>query len=368
MKSIIRLDEIKENINTISRVVPGKTTMPILSMVLMKAEGGKLSLSATDLDISVTARLEANIEKGGAVAAPARKVGEIIKSLSGEEVQFEAENEKLSISCGRSRFEINGRNPEDFPEIPEQEKKFSFKIEYKLLQKLIEKTVYAVSTDLSRPALCGVLWKINDSGITMVSTDGHRLAKIDLKKPISGADSIDVIIPPKALSTLSHFSGRDEMVNVDIAENSVSFSVEDLRIYSRLLEGPFPDFRRVIPEGNRKKLAVSAAALADATGRVSILSDSLTNLVVFSLDKDKLVLKVETKEVGGAREELDAEYSDEAMDIGYNARYVQDILKTLEGDQIDFLLDRPDNAGVVVPGNQNEDYEHMCIIMPLRIN
>jgi DNA polymerase-3 subunit beta len=342
--------------------------MPILSMVLMKAEGEKLSLSATDLDISVTSKLDGRIEKEGAVAVPARKVGEIIKSLSGEEVQFETENDKLNITCGRSRFEINGRNPEDFPEIPKQEKKFSFKIEYDLLHSLIEKTIYAVSTDLSRPALCGVLWKISDEGITMVSTDGHRLAKIDLKKSISGAESMDVIIPPKALSTLSHFSGKQELVNVNLAGNSVSFSVEDMMIYSRLLEGPFPDFNRVIPEGNKKKLSVSVGALSDATGRVSILSDSLTNLVVFSLDKNKLVLKVETREVGGAREELDAEYSQDPMEIGYNARYVQDILKTVEGDSIDFMLDRPDNAGVAVPGEKSEEYEHMCIIMPLRIN
>lgn len=368
MKATIRLNEIKDNMNTISRVVPGKTTMPILSMVLMKAEEDTLSLSATDLDISVTSKLKGKVEEGGAVAVPARKVGEIIKSLSGEEVRFEAEKNNLTISCGRSRFEINGRNPEDFPEIPKQDKKFSFKIEYNLLHKLIAKTVYAVSTDLSRPALCGVLWKITGNGITMVSTDGHRLAKIDLNKNIPGADEMDVIIPPKALSTLSHFSGKEELVNVNLAENSVSFSVEDLMIYSRLLEGPFPDFNRVIPEGNRKKLTVSAKGLADATGRVSILSDSLTNLVVFSLEKDRLVLKVDTREVGGAREELDAEYSHEPMDIGYNARYVQDLLKTIECDEISFLLDRPDNAGVAVPGEQNSEYEHMCIIMPLRIN
>jgi DNA polymerase-3 subunit beta len=245
--------------------------MPILSMVLMKAEGDTLALSATDLDISVTARLKGKVEKKGAVAAPARKVGEIIKSLSGEEVQLEADNDILTISCGRSRFEINGRNPEDFPEIPKQEKKFSFKIEYDLLQKLIEKTVYAVSTDLSRPALCGVLWKITGNGIIMVSTDGHRLAKIELKKKLGGAESMDVIIPPKALSTLSHFSGKQELVNVNLAENSVSFSVEDMMIYSRLLEGPFPDFNRVIPEGNRKKLAVSASGLSEARAGCRIL-------------------------------------------------------------------------------------------------
>ncbi|MDZ7860481.1 MAG: DNA polymerase III subunit beta [Candidatus Krumholzibacteriota bacterium] len=368
MKSLIPLDELQKKMSAISSVVPGKTTMPILSMVLIKAEENLLTFSATDLDISVTSRIKGKVEKNGSIAAPAKKLTEIVKSLSGDQVSFEVDKGALNIVSGRSSFVINGRNADDFPQIPKQEGKTGFSIDFKLLEKLIKKTTYAVSTDLTRPALCGVLCKVNTDGMTMVSTDGHRLAKIDLKQKFTNVDKIDVIIPPKALSTLKQFSSGQNRVNIQLAENNVSFSMEDVVIYSRLLEGPFPDFSKVIPENNKKELVLSRTSLLEATKRVSILSDSLTHLVVFSIKEGKILINVKTKELGGAKEEIDVSYSDNPMEIGYNANYLQDILRTMEGDNIIFYLDRPDNAGVVVPAKQEEEYDHLCIIMPLRIN
>ncbi len=368
MRSIIPLDELQKKMSAISSVVPGKSTMPILSMVLINAVEKKLTFSATDLDISVTSNITGEIESEGAIAAPARKITEIVKSLTGDDVVFETRGENLTIICGRSRFDINGRSAEEFPKLPKQKSESSFTIDIGLLEKMIQKTTYAVSTDLTRPALCGVLWKLGPDGMTMVSTDGHRLAKLQIKKDMGSMEDADVIIPPKALSTLRNFSGGEDEAKVNLAENSLSFNMKGVVVFSRLLEGPFPDFTKVIPTGNKKKMVVSTEELMAATKRVSILSDSLTHLVVFSLQKGKLLLNVTTKEVGGAKEEIDAEYSEDPMEIGYNANYIQDIMRTMESDRVVFHLDRPDNAGMIVPESEDKDYDHICIIMPLRIS
>jgi DNA polymerase-3 subunit beta len=202
----------------------------------------------------------------------------------------------------------------------------------------------------------------------MVATDGHRLAKVESKVDLGDVAGMKVIVPPKALSMVRSYSEGEEKIDVGLGENSISFDMEATSIYSRLLEGQFPNYEKVIPENNEKELVVSRTGLIEATKRVSILSDTLTHQVVFSLEKDKLALNVTTQELGEAHEELDGSFSGDPMEIGYNAVYVQDILRTMEGDEISFLLDRADNAGVVAPVAQSEEIKHLCIIMPLRIN
>jgi len=353
--------------NAISSVVPGKTTMPILSTVLMSAENGIFSISATDLDISVTSRVNGTVAEEGKIAVPAKKLAEIVKSLAGEEVSLDAEGEKLTLSCGKSRFVINARSAEDFPKLPKQEGKTSFSIDPEIIGALVLKTTYAVSGDLTRPALCGVLWEVDRKGISMVATDGHRLAKVEIAMDLGSVQKMDVIVPPKALGTMRTYSEGEKEVRISIGENSISFDMKDTTIYSRLLEGPFPNYQRVIPAKNEKELVVSRSALQEATKRVSILSDTLTKQVVFSIGKAKLMLNVSTQELGEAREEIDASFSGEAMDIGYNANYVLDILRTIDAEEIVFLLDRPDNAAVVKPASEGGNLKQTCIIMPLRI-
>ena len=335
---------------------------------MISAEDGGISFSATDLDISVTSKVAGTVDDGGSIAVPAKKIAEIVKSLSGDEVTMETDGEKLTIRCGKSRFSVNGRGADDFPKMPKQESRTEFEVQSSLLGKMIQKTIYAVSTDLTRPALCGVLWEVDRSGLTMVSTDGHRLAKVDAKVALKDVEKTDVIVPPKALSTFRSYSEQEEMIKVGLGDNSVSLDMKDVSIYSRLLEGPFPSYQKVIPAGNEKALTVTRDELQAATKRVSILSDALTHQVVFSLDRDKLTLHVTTQDLGEAREEIEAAYADEPMDIGYNAAYIQDILRTIEGDEIAFKLDRPDNAGMVTPVDEKGDIRQLCIVMPLRIN
>ena len=368
MKVRVPLSELNHKMNAISGVVPGKTTMPILSTVLMSAENGIFSISATDLDISVTSKVNGTVTEEGKIAVPAKKLTEIVKSLAGDEVALDTEGDKLTLSCGKSRFVMNARSAEDFPKLPKQEGKTSFAIDPEIVGELVQKTTYAVSTDLTRPALCGVLWEVDRKGISMVATDGHRLAKVEIALDLGSVQKMDVIVPPKALGTMRIYAEGEKEVRISIGENSISFDMKETTIYSRLLEGPFPNYQRVIPAKNEKELVVSRAALAEATKRVSILSDTLTKQVVFSIGKTKLVLNVSTQELGEAREEIEASFSGEAMDVGYNANYVLDILRTMvDAEEIVFLLDRPDNAAVVKPASEGGNLKQVCIIMPLRI-
>lgn len=368
MKVSVPLSELNHKMNAITSVVPGKTTMPILSTVLVSAEQGDFSISATDLDISVTSRVNGTITKEGRIAAPARKIAEIVKSLAGGDVLLEAEGERLTISCGKSRFVVNARSAEDFPKLPKQEGKTEFTIDPEIIGELAQKTVYAVSTDLTRPSLCGVLWEVDRKGISMISTDGHRLAKVDIAMDLGSVHKMDVIVPPKALATLRTYAEGEKEVRISIGENSITFDMKETTIYSRLLEGPFPNYQRVIPTKNEKELILSRSALAEATKRVSILADVLTRQVVFSIGANKLTLNVSTQELGEAHEEIEASFAGEPMDIGYNANYVLDILRTIDEEEIMFLLDRPDNAGLVKPAGDGGNMKQLCIIMPLRIS
>ncbi len=369
MKAIIPLGELVKKMNAISSVVPTRTTMPILSTVLISAESADIHLSATDLDISVKSRVKGNVEEEGMIAAPARKVAEIVKSLSGNDVLLAVEGERLTIECGKSNFVVNGRKPEDFPKLPKQESKASFRINPDVLARLIQKTVYAVSTDLTRPALCGVLWEVDKAGVRMVSTDGHRLAKVEVGTDIGGMEEMSVIVPPKALTAFKAYAEEEQEIEISFGENSIWFVMEESTIYSRLLEGPFPSYHKVIPADNKKELVVDRELLADATKRVAILSDALTHQVVLSLDREKVTLHVTTQELGEATEEIEASFSSDPMSIGYNATYLQDILRTMESDKISFLLDRPDNAGLIRPvSGGEEDIKQICIVMPLRIS
>ncbi|UCF04516.1 MAG: DNA polymerase III subunit beta [bacterium] len=368
MKIRVALGELSKKMHAISSVVPSKTTMPILSTVLITADGEGIELSATDLDISVTSKITGTADAGGKIAVPAKKIAEIVKSLTGDEVSMDVTGEKLTLTCGKSRFVINGRSAEDFPKIPKQESKTSFKMDPELIQRLVQKTIYAVSNDLTRPQLCGVLWELDKDGISMISTDGHRLAKVEAKTKLGDVQKTSVIVPPKALSMLKLYSEGEEEIKVSLGENSISFSMSESSIYSRLLEGPFPNYTKVIPEGNDKELIVDRQRLSDATKRVAILSDALTHQIVFSLEKDKLKLNVSTQEIGEAHEEIEASFDGEPFDIGYNANYVLDILRTMESENVAFRLDRPDNAGMVEPVETAEDINQTCIIMPLRIS
>jgi len=369
VKITVNQRDLLRKLNGISSVVPTKTSLPILSTFLLESKGdGKITLTANDLDVSLTNTLECETEGGGAVAIPGKKFFEIVRSLPEDTVVLEADGERISIKCRKSRFKMVGKNAEEFPKLPEQKPIAKFDVKTATLDDMVNKTSYAVSNDLTRPSLCGVLWELKKGSLNMVATDGHRLAKVELAGAADGVAENDFIVSPKALNLLRSLTDGTEEVRVSMAENHITFDLGDSVIYSRLLEGPFPDYNQVIPKKNTKKLVVSRAELTDACKRVSILSSVITHQVKLVVEDDRLTISVNTPDVGEAVEEVTCSYDSTKMEIGYNARYLLDILRTMDSDDVRFMLDRNDNAGVVLPEAESGELKHQCLLMPLRLS
>jgi DNA polymerase-3 subunit beta len=356
-------------LNGISSVVPTKTSLPILSTFLLETDGdGKVTLTANDLDVSLTNTLVCETEGAGAVAVPGKKFFEIVRTLPEDTVVIETDGERISIKCRKSRFRMVGKSAEEFPKLPQQKPVATFDLQTTMLHDMVNKTAYAVSNDLTRPSLCGVLWELKKGSLNMVATDGHRLAKVELGGATPKGDDSEYIVSPKALNLLRSLDDETEDVKVSVAENHITFDLGDSVIYSRLLEGPFPDYNQVIPKKNDKTLAVSREELTAACRRVSILSSVITHQIKLVLEDDRLTLSVNTPDVGEAVEEVTCSYNAGKMEIGYNARYLLDILRTMDSEDVEFLLDRNDNAGVLRPSGESGELAHQCLLMPLRLN
>lgn len=369
MKISIDQKLLLKHLQGISAVVPTKTSLPILSTFLLEVKSdGKIILTANDLDVSLTTKIDCETEGSGNVAVPGKKFFEIVRSLPEDKVSIEAEGERISIKCRRSRFKMVGKAAEEFPKLPEQKPIASFTIKTETMEEMVNKTSYAVSNDLTRPSLCGVLWEVKGGALSMIATDGHRLAKVRLEGAVPEVSANDFIVSPKALNILRTLSDDKDEVTVSLAENHITFDLEDSVIYSRLLEGPFPDYNQVMPTKNEKRMVINREELTAACRRVSILSSVITHQVKLVLGTDKLTLSVNTPDVGEAVEELPCSFAETKMEIGYNARYLLDILKTIDSEDVSFLLDRNDNAGMLVPVEGEGDLIQQCLLMPLRLS
>ncbi len=368
MKLKIDQKHLLKHVQGISAVVPTKTSLPILSTFLLESKGdGKVTLTANDLAVSLSTTIECETEGGGSVAIPGKKFFEIVRSLPGDTVEIDIDGEKIGIKCRKSRFRMVGKSAEEFPKLPAQKPIATFNIKTETMEDMVTKTSYAVSNDLTRPSLCGVLWEIKAGNLNMVATDGHRLAKVELDQAVPEVSANEFIVSPKALNILRSLAADKDELGVSLAENHITFDLGDSVVYSRLLEGPFPDYNQVIPKKNEKRLVINRDELTDACRRVAILSSVVTHQVKLVLGKDKLTISVNTPDVGEAVEEVPCSFAESQMEIGYNARYLLDILKTMDSEDVQFLLDRNDNAGMVVPEGGDGKIRHQCLLMPLRL-
>ncbi len=359
---------LTRKIQGVSSVVPTKTSLPILSTFLMEAKKGKIHLTANDLDVSLTTIIDCEVAEEGRIAVPGRKFFEIVRSLPEDTVEIDVEGEKIAVKCRKSRFRMVGKSAEEFPKLPEQKPVATITMDTKTIADMIAKTIYAVSSDLTRPALCGVLWEVQKDKFTMVATDGHRLSRVVRPGAFGDVDRKDVIVAPKALNILRSLLEEKAELKISLAENHILFDLGDDVVYTRLLEGPFPDYTQVIPKNNKKQLTVNREEFTDACRRVSILASVITHQVKLSIGKSSLTISVNTPDVGEAVEEVHCTFTADPLDIGYNARYILDILKTMDTDDVEFLLDRSDNAGMLVPVGGKGDLEYHCLLMPLRLN
>jgi DNA polymerase-3 subunit beta len=261
-----------------------------------------------------------------------------------------------------------GADADEFPKVTDRMTDKGFTVAADTLNQMIERVIHAVSQDLSRLALTGVLWEFEKSKFAMIATDGHRLSKTVRTEKVPAGEIKEVIVPGKALQQIQRLTPDDGNVRIAVSPSYIMFDLGTTFVHSRLLEGPFPNYRPVIPTGNKTKLTVERDALAQATKRVSILANSLTHQIKFGVRPDAVSLSVSTPDLGEAEEEVVAAYAGPEMDIGFNANYLMDILKSMATGDVEFALDRADNASVIRPVQNQEGEEFFCLLMPLRLS
>ena len=367
MKIVVDQGKLAQKLAAVTAVVPGKTTLSILSNILVQAEGNELRLTATDLDLSMTTTMPAKVEQAGTICVPAKKIGEIIRSLPAADVKISTRSDNVRVQCGKSDFKIKGGDPEEYPKVASNMKEKGFTLPGESLNRMIDRVLHAVSQDLSRVALTGVLWEFDKSGFSMVATDSHRLAKTTRSEKVSVGATKEVIVPGKALQQVQRLMEDDEDIKVSLGESYIGFDLGSTFVHSRLLEGPFPNYRPVIPANNENILTVERDGISQATKRVSILSNVLTHQIKVSVKPDTVGLSVATPELGEAQEDVVAAYDGPEMDIGFNASYLLDILKSINSDDVQFELDQPETAAIVRPVKDDKAEEFFCLLMPLRL-
>ncbi|MGF1509016.1 MAG: DNA polymerase III subunit beta [Myxococcota bacterium] len=369
MQFSIRVPDLAKALQRVQGIVEKKTTMPILGNALLETRGqDQLVVSATDLEIGLTGHYPARVETEGAVTLGAKALYDIVRSLPESEAQIEkAPNHFVEVRCGKVKYRLLGLPADNFPSLPRFDDVPFFPVDTKAFREMIEKTLYAVSTDDTRYNLTGVYCEpIPDSpGIRMVATDGHRLALIERSTEEPPLMNEGVIIPRKGVQELRKLLDDGDLPGrLGIVENSAIFEKGDVLLTMRLVDGRFPDYQQVIPNSYSRKVVVSRLALTQALKRTSLLAPDKAQGVRLELEPGKLSLHANNPDIGDAREDLDVEYEGEGLKIGFNFRYMLDVLTSMTADQVELQLTDDLSPGVVRATNA-EDYK--AVVMPMRI-
>jgi DNA polymerase-3 subunit beta len=374
MKLTLDRNELWRGLNTVLDAVSSKPAQPVLSNVLLEADGDRLTLSATDLDLSIRTRVVASVDTPGRVTV--REWPDADLSLALEEGRVVLSG-RLGTSSGEGRYSLSSTPPDDFPEMPETLDGLTLRfgngsgLDGALLRTMIEKTSFAVSRDETRPVLNGVLWRIESERMVMVATDGSRLAEFR-KTWDSGQNVVDgsaeVILPPQVCNQLGKLlEDPESLTQAVLGESQVMFEIGDTQLLSRLIEGPYVDFEQVVPRDNDKRMTIPVDQLLPAVRRVSILSSSYTHQVRLQLKQATVELTASSQELGGeAREVIPADYSAEEIEVAYNSHYMMEILRKLGSEEV--ILDLRDSvtAAVVRPAEQLEGEDSYYLLMPMR--
>jgi DNA polymerase-3 subunit beta len=371
MRFTVARDNIHKAIQNVVGVVPSKTTTPILGDILFELEKDKLKLTATDLEILISTTINVDGAQNGVIAIPAKFLNEIIRELGNEKILFEQEDGyRIKLTTERGEYRIVGDPGDDFPLMLMEEDMSNFEIQQRTAQRMIDKCIFAVSHDELRPALMGVLFQISSGELKLVGTDGHRLSRIIKKDFDFIGEDAELIVPTKALSLLSkNIDQSENLLKIEFSKNYIIFNLENLRIYSRLVDSEYPDYEGVIPDDNKKEVFADTAQLLSSIRRVSIFSSTLTRQVQFSLGDGKVEISSQDIDVGGeGREKLDVEYVGDQFDIAFNAQYLLDVVRHVDTERTKILLSSPITAAVILPIEQNEGEDLLMLLMPVRLN
>lgn len=369
MKLTIQQGDLQKALNVVAHIVPSKTTLPVLTCVLLEAENGKLTVSATNLDLSiVTSTTEVNVEKPGRTAVPAAKFVSFIRSLGAGEVKLEEKGGRCQVVSGKAAFTESSMNADEFPALPELAAAGGFDVDAAALSNMIRSTAYAVSRDETRPALMGILWEIKPTSLGMVATDAHRLARIERKMDWSVKDLSNVITDTQGLLQFVRLADGIETTHVHLGDKQLSFRLGETVLHTRLLEGPFPDYTAVIPQSNSLEVTVDREAMMASVRRVAITADRITCQIRLGIESGRMEMSATGTDGSRTEDELPAGYAGEAMEIGFNFNYLQDVLKNIGTDTIQLAMKDSQSAALVRPVDAGQEAgDLVCLLMPLRL-
>jgi len=372
MKVSIERSTLLKAMSQAQSVVERRNTIPILANVLIEAEGSTVSLRATDLDIEVVDKVGGMVEQAGATTVGAHTLHEIVRKLPDGaivELADDGSSGRLEINAGRSSFSLATLPKEDFPVMATSDYECNFTAKASVLRRLFDKSKFAISTEETRYYLNGVYMHASerdgDPVLRCVATDGHRLARIDAALPIGAENLPGVIVPRKTVGEMRKLLDDDDMdIAVSVSETKVRFATPEITLTSKVIDGSFPDYTRVIPVGNTRKLEVDAAEFAKAVDRVSTVSSERSRAVKLSLDEDRLILSVNAPDAGAAEEELAVAYGDERLEIGFNAKYLLEISGQVDRENAVFLFN---SSGDPTLMREGDDESAVYVVMPMRV-
>lgn len=363
MKFSISKEVLLEGLQKVQHVVSTRTTLPILSNVLLVAKNGRLTFTTTDLDVGITGSVEANVQKEGATTLPAKRLVNIVRELPASEVQITVDAKNVaSIESGPSFFKIIGLGQDDFPPLPDFEGAKEFRMPQALLRDGLKKTSYAISTDETRYVLNGIYTSFREGKLTLVATDGRRLAMVENDLDFPASHETDVIVPTKAVQELQRLLGDTGEVLIRLSDSQISFAIGDHLLISKLIEGNYPNYRQVIPGDSTERVELPRESVFDTVRRVSLLSSDKSNSVKLVFGANSVEVTANSPDVGEARETMEVQYSGKAMQIAFNPEFLMAPLRNLESETV--YLDLIDEMS---PGVIRIDGSFLYVIMPMRV-
>ncbi|MFN8577658.1 MAG: DNA polymerase III subunit beta [Candidatus Sericytochromatia bacterium] len=370
MHIVCSKENLQKGFNAVSKAVASRAILPILSNVLFEATSdNKLKLSATDLEIGVETYVETQVLTSGKISLPARVLQDIISKLPVDkdvEIQVNEFGTETLLKCGRSKFNLKSLNADDFPPLPQLDIDNSVQLNRELMAQGIKKTIFAASTDTTKNVLNGVKLYLNNEKLEMAATDGYRLAVKTIHSESKAEQGFSVIVPSRALNELSRLLslGKEEMITVSQLANQLVFGIDDKILSTRLIEGQYPDYNRIIPKNLDKILSFDRAEFLSTVDRVAAISSvEKVNLVKMEIKNNEVTLSSSTPESGQSDETIEVNYQGDHFEINFNARFLMDAVRNFDTEQINFHL-----AGSLSPGilKGNDDETYFCMIMPIR--
>ena len=369
MKATIERATLLKGLGHVHSVVERRNTIPILSNVLIEAGEDGIRLMATDLDLQINETVEANVTEPGSTTVPAHTFFDIVRKLhEGSQVELIAAEGRMQVNAGRARFTLATLPRDDFPVIAEGELPTRFELPAGTLRQIIDKTRFAISTEETRYYLNGIYLHVSDEAqpvLKAAATDGHRLARVTVPRPEGAQGMPGVIIPRKCVGELRKLLDEvDGTVQISLSDSKIRFGLGNAVLTSKLIDGTFPDYSRVIPTANDKLLKLDPRAFEEGVDRVSTIASERTRAVKMALDRDRVTLSVTSPENGTAAEEVPADYGNEGFEIGFNAKYLMDILNQIEGDLVEVHL-----ADAAAPTllRVNDKAPALYVLMPMRV-